>query len=226
MRNGRSFPTSCAIPLLAVLFLPGLPGPLLGNEANEAQEIDRIIKETPAAAAKTEQPQAGGETGQAKAEQKAAPAAEPQAAPETAAARTAPSSMTGDIASLVDALTLKEKQLGEAQKEIRRLKDLVKRILEANRRERVVMHYNMGCVYRYGKEFKRAEEEFLKALEIDASDAGVHYNLAILYDDDLKDKKKARQHYERFLELAPEDKDAAKVREWLSSIKMKIVEEK
>ena len=68
--------------------------------------------------------------------------------------------------------------------------------------------------------YKKAEEEYLAALAIDPNDAGVHYNLAILYDDNFKDRKKAKIHYERFLELAPDDADVPKVREWLSSLIM------
>ena len=81
-----------------------------------------------------------------------------------------------------------------------------------------MFHYNMAAIYRSNMLYKKAEEAYVKALEIDPRDAGVHYNLAILYDDNFKDKKKAKYHYERFLELAPEDPDAPKVREWLSSI--------
>jgi len=115
-------------------------------------------------------------------------------------------------------LRLREIELAKANKEIERLKDIVRRIQEANRRESLIFHYNKASVYRSSMMFKKAEEEYLAALAVDANDAGVHYNLAILYDDNLKDKKKAKQHYEKFLELSPSDPDAGKVRDWLSSI--------
>ena len=55
-------------------------------------------------------------------------------------------------------------------------------------------------------------------LREDPTDLSVHYNLGILYDDDLDDKQKARAHYEKFLELGANERDAAKVREWLLSL--------
>jgi tetratricopeptide (TPR) repeat protein len=109
-------------------------------------------------------------------------------------------------------------ELAAARAEVKRLQDIAKRIVEANRREKKDMHYNIACVFRAGKFLDRAEEEFKKALAIDPDDAAIHFNLGILYDEDLKNTRRAREHYTRFLELAPEDPDAAKVREWLSSL--------
>jgi len=122
------------------------------------------------------------------------------------------------VAALQTELMLREQELAKANREVERLKDIVRKIQDANRRESLVFHYNMAAIYRSNMLYKKAEEAYVKALEIDPRDAGVHYNLAILYDDNFKDKKKAKYHYERFLELAPEDPDAPKVREWLSSI--------
>ena len=115
-------------------------------------------------------------------------------------------------------LRAKDRELAEAHKEIERLQDLVKKVLAANRRERASMHYNMGCVLRVAGHPLKAETAFLRALEINADDAGVHYNLGILYDEDLDDRIRARRHYELFLELAPNDKDAMQVREWLIAL--------
>jgi len=141
----------------------------------------------------------------------------------TAGAPSAPELTEADIdpaeiSALIEALEQKNEELVESRREIAKLKDVIRRIWEANRREQRNMHYNMGCVYKACRHFAKAEEEFLKALEFDEMDPHVHYNLAILYDDDIKDVQKARRHYERFLELAPKDKDAAKVHEWLSCL--------
>lgn len=113
-----------------------------------------------------------------------------------------------------------EKELEEARKEIARLKDIVKRILEANRREKADMHYNIGCVFRSGGLYTKAEQEFLKALELAPDDPDVHYNLGILYEENLKNKAKAKYHYERYIELAPNEKDSAKVKQWLIEMEM------
>jgi tetratricopeptide (TPR) repeat protein len=113
-----------------------------------------------------------------------------------------------------------EQELAEAHKEIARLQDIVKRIVEANRREKVDMHYNVGCILRSGGQYLKAEQEFLKALALAPDDADVHYNIGILYEENLKNPKKAREHYERYIELAPSRKDAAKVRQWLTEMGM------
>ena len=74
------------------------------------------------------------------------------------------------------------------------------------------------CVGQLGQ-LRRAEQEFLKVLAIDPDDAGTHYNLGILYEESLHNRAKARQHYQRFIELAPQDPDAGNVQAWLMSLK-------
>ena len=122
------------------------------------------------------------------------------------------------VAELQKALASRTQELESARRENASLKDVIRRIWDASKQERLNSHYNMGCVYRAYRQYKMAESEFLKALQMEPNDSGVHYNLAILYDDDLKDKAKARKQYERFLELAPDDKDAPRVREWLVTL--------
>ncbi len=111
-----------------------------------------------------------------------------------------------------------EKELAASRVEIARLKDIVNRILIANRREREEMLYNIGCVYSENEEYLRAESAFLKALDINPNDAAVHYNLGILYDEHLKMPRKAIIHYKEFLRLAPKDPAADKVYEWMSAL--------
>lgn len=109
-----------------------------------------------------------------------------------------------------------EQQLSAAKEEIFQLKQLLRAQEERHRKELLFAHYNMGCVYKASRQYDRAEAEFLKALEIEPDDASVHFNLGILYDDDLGKKDKARTHYNRFIELAPNDKDVQQVQEWLA----------
>lgn len=89
---------------------------------------------------------------------------------------------------------------------------------ESTRREKLTLAYNIGCIYKAGRQYTKAEAEFIKALQYDPDDPAVHYNLGILYDDNLGDAKKARHHYQRFLDLAPNDSDAPSVVEWLSEL--------
>jgi tetratricopeptide (TPR) repeat protein len=123
-----------------------------------------------------------------------------------------------DVTGLVFALQQKEIELQAARVEIARLRAWIEKISSASKSEQMKMHYNMGCMYKLYKQFKSAETEFLKALNLAPDDANLHYNLGILYDDDLKDKEAARKHYGRFLELSTDEKDRATVSEWLSSL--------
>lgn len=119
---------------------------------------------------------------------------------------------------VVRELVRKEIEYQKALKEIQRLKDWISKIREVNKKERAVMHYNMGCIFRFYKRYQKAEEEFIKAMTLDPLDASVHYNLGVLYEDDLKDREKAKQHYRKFLELSNDETDRATVQEWLSSL--------
>ncbi|MCZ7645471.1 MAG: tetratricopeptide repeat protein [Planctomycetota bacterium] len=65
----------------------------------------------------------------------------------------------------------------------------------------VSAHVGLGVVYRKWKKYKKSEEEYGKALELAPNDRHVHYNVAVLYDFYLDEPDKARQHYNRFLEL-------------------------
>ena len=107
------------------------------------------------------------------------------------------------IAKAVEVANLKV-ELGNAQ--------------ESTRQDRLTLAYNLACIYKAGKQYTKAEVEFMKALELGPDDPGVHYNLGILYDDNLGNAKKALYHYQRFLDLAPHDKDAPNVIEWMSSL--------
>jgi tetratricopeptide (TPR) repeat protein len=111
-----------------------------------------------------------------------------------------------------------ESELTAAQAEIVRLKDIVRQILVANRREKESMHYNMGCVMRAAGQYQQAEKAFLDALAINPQDPAVHYNLGVLYDEDLGRPDKAKKHYQVFLNLAPNDVDAGRVYQWLTAI--------
>jgi len=134
---------------------------------------------------------------------------------------------------LLQALQLKEQALADEQKkneelkkelqalsvEIEQLRAEAKTNQAVSNSEKATLSYNLGCIYKAAREYVKSEEAFLRALDFEPNDAQTHYNLAILYQDDLKNPAKAKPHYERFLELAPDDIDADRVREWLSGLK-------
>lgn len=115
---------------------------------------------------------------------------------------------------------LKEKnaEITELRRRNEELRAQVQSILAANRKEKALLFYNMGCVYKATREYAKAEAKFLEAHVIDPADADVCYNLGILYDDNLGNKAKARHFYEKFLALSSDEKDIARVREWLKSL--------
>ena len=100
--------------------------------------------------------------------------------------------------------------LSQAREELRRVSDIEKRD----------MHYNMGAVYAKEGKFRLAEREYLRALQVDPNDAGVHYNLGILYDDELNDKRRAATHYRKYLKLNPHGSDVDEVKGWLMQVEM------
>ena len=101
--------------------------------------------------------------------------------------------------------------LEKTRKEVMRVSDVEKRN----------MHYNMGVVYAKEGRSKDAEVEYLNALRIDPSDADAHYNLAILYENEIKDIGKAIRHYKAYLKLRPHANDVDTVRLWLISLEAK-----
>ncbi len=123
-----------------------------------------------------------------------------------------------DVTGLIYALQQKERELQVALDEIARLRAWIKKIKAVSESESATMHYNMGCMYKLYKQYAKAEGEFLKALKISPDDPNIHYNLGILYDDDLGNKEGAKKHYKRFLELSPSEQERAQVQEWLSSL--------
>ncbi len=131
--------------------------------------------------------------------------------------RKAPAAASATVAAApVMSTSGASQELSAAREEIFQLKQQLQAQEARHRTELLFAHYNMGCVYKASRNYDRAENEFLKALSINPDDASVHYNLGILYDDDLGKKAKARMHYNRFLELAPNDKDVQQVQEWLA----------
>ncbi len=125
---------------------------------------------------------------------------------------------SGEMARLQEELLAAHHKLRMAREEVETLKTLLKQQADRHGAELLFAHYNMGCVYKASRQYQRAESEFLKALAIDPNDASTHYNLGILYDDDLEQKDKARHHYQRFLALSPDDRDVASVQEWLAAL--------
>lgn len=102
--------------------------------------------------------------------------------------------------------------------EVKRLEAALQVARRENERERFMLAYNSGALFLAAGRYDRAEREFLKALDVRENDAALHYNMGILYDEHIDRPEKARFHYKRFLELAPSDRDAPTVQQWLREL--------
>lgn len=124
------------------------------------------------------------------------------------------------LAALTVELERREHRLAKAQKMTELLERARTEVQQADNREKLNMHYNMAVIYAKEGRLRDAEDEYLKALRIDPSDADIHYNLGILYDQDLKRADKAVIHYKRYLTLRPNAADADQVKSWILDLEI------
>jgi len=117
-------------------------------------------------------------------------------------------------------LERRENRLIKAERMAALLAKTREELKQVSEREKRDMHYNMAAVYAKEGKYREAEQEYLRALEIDPTDADSHYNLAILYDEQLNDKRRAALHYRRYLKLRPNAPDVDIVKNWLMEIEM------
>ncbi len=107
--------------------------------------------------------------------------------------------------------------LGAALYEERRFDDaiaLYRQALERDARSSRLRN-NLAEAYRAAGDRTRARREFEGILKSDPDYAPAHYGLAVLLDDEFHDRKRAAEHYRRYLALSPEAADADRVRDWL-----------
>jgi tetratricopeptide (TPR) repeat protein len=126
-----------------------------------------------------------------------------------------------EVASLQVELEKREHRLARAERVADVLEQTRSEVEQAQQMQRLNMHYNMASVYAREGRFAEAEYEYLQALRLDPSDADVHYNLGILYDDQLEQPEKALLHYRRYLQLNPHGEDADSVRNWVMRLEMR-----
>lgn len=77
---------------------------------------------------------------------------------------------------------------------------------------------NLGEVHRRTKEPKKAEQAYLKALEVNPKYADAHYNLGTFYDGVVRNPKKAAHHYRKYMALKPASPDSVQVGQRLAAI--------
>jgi tetratricopeptide (TPR) repeat protein len=125
-----------------------------------------------------------------------------------------------ELTTLKEEVQRREKRVEKAERMAAMLDSARDQVRQVSDREKRDMHYNMAAVYAREGRYADAEREYLTALDIDPSDAHAHYNLGILYDDELKDKRRAAMHYRRYLKLRPGAPDVDQVKDWLMRTEM------
>ena len=111
---------------------------------------------------------------------------------------------------LEQAMLLKQIAEGEKKRDERQL-----------RKECIAMRYKLALVYQKTARYKEAEKEYMKVLSFDPNNSAAHYNLGILYDDHLRNNKKAVHHYQQYVKFSPDAKDVSLVKEWILKIQNK-----
>jgi tetratricopeptide (TPR) repeat protein len=105
------------------------------------------------------------------------------------------------------------KGLGDKEK----VKEATAALATADPKVAAIAFINEGVtLYNAGK-MNDAKAPLEKALELDPTASRAHYLLGICYSVD--DKAKAREHFTKFLEMAPDDPDAAAAKEMLQYVK-------
>ena len=126
--------------------------------------------------------------------------------------------LEGKVSSMKESFKEKQEQINRLKK-IAQKKEVIELQLQETEKtfkeETLKFHYNMALTYDRSKFYKNAAKEYLEALKIFPDDPDSHYNLALVYDDHLKDRSKAIRHYKRYLELRPGGSDATKVEYWI-----------
>ncbi|MCP4653539.1 MAG: tetratricopeptide repeat protein [Candidatus Omnitrophica bacterium] len=86
-------------------------------------------------------------------------------------------------------------------------------------REKALAYYNLGLAYVRGGFYNEAIESWENALRIDSSDFDAHYNLAVIYETKKKNTNKAVFHYNKYLQLNPDEADCSEIREKLRKLR-------
>jgi tetratricopeptide (TPR) repeat protein len=81
--------------------------------------------------------------------------------------------------------------------------------------------YNEAVIAIKNEEFKKAQTCLEEAVRLNPNDKDAYYNLGILYEVYLKDKREAVKCYLRYVLLEVDSQKAARVRLWLEGLRKK-----
>jgi len=82
------------------------------------------------------------------------------------------------------------------------------------------LYYNLAIEYLKTRQFNLAVNMFLKSLSLNPNQADACYNLGVIYEEQLKDNKKAIEYYQKYLKYAPEAQDKNEVQSWVARLQV------
>lgn len=84
------------------------------------------------------------------------------------------------------------------------------------------LYYNLALEYLKTKRFREAAQAFKRAIQLNPRDKDAYFNLAVLYESYLNDKKQALGYYSQYLKYASPNDNTAEAREWVRQIKKEL----
>jgi tetratricopeptide (TPR) repeat protein len=84
------------------------------------------------------------------------------------------------------------------------------------------LYYNLAVEYLKTYNYSLAEEEFKRVIALNPKDKDAYYNLGVLYESYIIDKKQAIICYTQYLKLASRAQDRDKVKAWIKQINQEI----
>jgi tetratricopeptide (TPR) repeat protein len=124
-----------------------------------------------------------------------------------------------EASALLDAKDKEIESLRSQLKETQQVRDDFAVLKQAFKKLQAKYYNNLGGTFLYEKAFENAAKAFEDALEIDPWNPEACFNLALLYDNYLKDTKAAVLFYERYLVLIPEAQDRRQIEERIEQLK-------
>jgi tetratricopeptide (TPR) repeat protein len=84
------------------------------------------------------------------------------------------------------------------------------------------LHYNLAVEYLKTNQFAKAAEAFKRVIQLNPKDKDAYYNLGVLYESYLGDKKQAIAYYSKYIKLTSPNEDTSQLKAWIRQIKAEI----
>ncbi len=84
------------------------------------------------------------------------------------------------------------------------------------------LHYNQALAYLKTKKYREAADALIKVIQLNPKDKDAHYNLGVLYESYLNDKKKALYYYAQYIKYGKGKEDTGEVKQWILQLKKEL----